>query len=367
MKKMAVILGVMCGLLNGLLVGGCASSGGSCFQKPAEKTMLQVLQFNIWQEGKMVDDGFEKIVDAIIASRADVVAFSEVTNSQGDWHERVIKRLREKGHTFYGRNAGGDVGLISRYPVVRTDEIYTDHNSTRAFYLELPNKEQVLVCSVHLDYKHYGVYLPRGYNGGDPDFEMIDENGDGNPDRMSDVKYIQEYNEKSLKDEAVRAVIKYVDEKVPSDMPVILAGDFNDASHLDWTRRAANLFDHNGLVIPWQNSIRLQEAGFVDAYRKLYPDEVKYPGTTWPSAADGKGSTSWTPKSDERDRIDYIYYKGETIRPRKGWLVGPRQFWAYNKVVENSGMDKFICDKIPWPSDHKGVLIEFELGFSKKK
>lgn len=34
----------------------------------------------------------------------------------------------------------------------------------------------------------------------------------------------------------------------------------------------------------------------------MYPDEVNYPGFTWPA------QSSWAPKSDERDRIDYIFY-----------------------------------------------------------
>jgi len=358
-----MIFGVLSGIGTILMVDGCTCRR-ECDSGSRPDT-VKVLQFNIWLEGTRVDNGFEKIIDVIIASDADVVTFSEVHNSNGDWHERVLNRLQEKGYTFFGQNTGGDVGLISRYPILKTDVVYDGEGSIRAYYLKLPAHDQpILVCSAHLDYKNYGLYLPRGYNGGNPDFAMIDNNGDGEPDPVLDVAAIQNYNDQSQKDEGLRAFLKYVDEKVSADTPIILAGDFNDGSHLDWTQRAGNMFDHHDLVIPWRNSVMLQKAGFIDAYRKVHPDEVKYPGVSWPSTADGRGTTSWALKSDERDRIDFVYYRNDaekSITPVKAFLAGPRTYWVKDKIIENDGCDEFICDTLPWPTDHKGVLIEFEV------
>ena len=61
----------------------------SADDKPART--LRVLQLNVWQEGTSVPAGVEKIAEAIVQSRADVVAFSEVRNYRGeDWHGKIL-------------------------------------------------------------------------------------------------------------------------------------------------------------------------------------------------------------------------------------------------------------------------------------
>jgi len=229
MKMKLATLSLFCGLLTVFLVDGCTPSRETGSGKSDRTMNLKVLQFNIWLEGSNVENGSEKIVDVIIASGADVVTFSEVQNYHGDWHAAILKRLREKGCLFYGKNTGSDVGLISRYPIIRTQSLYEGKGAIRAFYLDVPNQgKPLLVCSAHLDYKNYALYLPRGYNGGVPDFSMIDKNGDGEPDPIMDVSAIQDYNDQSQKDEGLRLFLQYVGEKVSANSPIILAGDFND-------------------------------------------------------------------------------------------------------------------------------------------
>lgn len=41
------------------------------------------------------------------------------------------------------------------------------------------------------------------------------------------------------------------------------------------------------------------------------PNPATHIGATWPSEAFGRKSTSWATKVDERDRIDFVYYKGD--------------------------------------------------------
>ena len=55
-----------------------------------------ILQFNIWNEARTIEGGFDKVIEVILAADADIVAFSEVRNKQGDWHERVVKALIER-------------------------------------------------------------------------------------------------------------------------------------------------------------------------------------------------------------------------------------------------------------------------------
>jgi endonuclease/exonuclease/phosphatase family metal-dependent hydrolase len=346
-----------------LLALGLAAPAFAAESEPPQR--FSVLQLNIWNEGRTVDGGFEKIVEVILAVEADIVAFSEVRNRWWiDWHEKVVARLAARGATYYGMYAGGDVGLISRFPIRSTSFVFDrtgdDQGSVMAYHLELPGGQPLIVCSAHLDYRHYGLNLVRGYSGGNPNFKLLDEDDDGSPDRSSNVEAVLAYNRRSQKDEAIEAFLAFAAREGRNGTPIVLAGDFNDASHLDWVEETRGAFGHNDVVIAWPNTQRLEAQGFVDAYRALYPDPLANPGTTWPAPAFGKGSTSWVPLSDERDRIDYVLFKAETLRPTAGFIVGPRGTFAYDEPTANVGSDRFVAETLPWPSDHKGVLIEFE-------
>ena len=329
---------------------------------------LRVLQFNVWQEGTKVDGGVDKIAAAVVAADADVVAFSEVRNYGGrDWHATILAALRaaDPGGTYRGRFVGGDVGLVSRFPILSTATIYDgtggDGGSIVAYRLAVPGGRAVTVCAAHLDYKRYALNLVRGYHGGAPDWAMIDADGDGEPDRVGDVAAVIDYGRASRRDEAVAAFLAFAAAERAAGRPVVLAGDFNDGSHLDWTDDAKELPSHYGLAVPWPNSRALAAAGFVDAYRTVHPDAVTHPGSTWPAPAAGRGPTTWTPKSDERDRIDYIY-ASPGLAPRRAWVVGPRACWVGDRQVPDGGADPFLGDDLPWPSDHKAVLVELTLG-----
>ncbi|OTA21649.1 hypothetical protein Xbed_00399 [Xenorhabdus beddingii] len=66
-------------------------------------------------------------------------------------------------------------------------------------------------------------------------------------------------------------------------MRLIMAGDFNEPSFMDWTEKTKDLFDHNGAVVFWTSSKLLASADYFDTYRVKYPDPVAYPGFTWPA------------------------------------------------------------------------------------
>lgn len=330
---------------------------------------LKLMQFNVWQEGTQVTNGFDKMIDVMLASDADLVALSEVRNYQGkDFHERILAALKVKApeRKYYGEYAGGDVGLISRFPIEAKagmfDGTANDTGSIKAWRMTLPGELKATICSAHLDYRGYGLYLVRGYEGGYPHFKMRDADQDGVPDRVTDVEEIMAYNRRSQRNKSIADFLAFAQQEEAAGRVVILAGDFNEGSHLDWTERAKHSFGHYGVALPWDNSIALQRHGFLDAYRVVHPDEIEYPGFTWPAIADGKETTSWALKADERDRIDFIYYGTRVIpafRATQAWLVGPKACFIGNEKVPNPGRDPYVGDALPWPSDHAGVLVEF--------
>jgi hypothetical protein len=125
---------------------------------------------------------------------------------------------------------------------------------------------------------------------------------------------------------------------------VIIMGDFNEPSCLDWINETKDNnnnnnntgvgggADHNGLVYEWDSTLLLKNNGYVDSYRSIHPSPVTHPGYTWPSAAAAAATTTatkvtaasahtdlhhhhllsptnWLRESDERDRIDFVFYK----------------------------------------------------------
>lgn len=326
---------------------------------------IRLFQMNIWNEGTPVKDGFEKIADVIAATDADIVTLSEVrTYQRGNdpIHERLVKALAKRGKTYHAQYAGGDMGLLSRFPIAKKhlvfDAIKSDSGSLAAWELTLPGGKPIVVASAHLDYKNYAVYPPRGYDGNS--FKMIDADKDGRPDPVTDLAAIHKVDAASQRDEALRAFVDYA-KTVPATTPLLLAGDFNECSHLDWTKATADKFGHNGVVIEWKNSKLLADSGFVDGWRHLYPDPATHLGATWPSTAHGKGSTSWAAKADERDRIDFVYHRKGGVTPVLARIVGPREFYVFGKVERDTSAAPYCLTTIPWPTDHKGVLMDYAL------
>ena len=345
-----------------------APSGLSALAAPPET--LRILQLNVWQEGTSVPNGFDQLIDIVVASDADVITLSEVRNYGGvDFHRRLLDRIIEVQGSdrppYQGEYVGGDVGLITRLKIEKTQSVYDgtkkDAGSVMAYHLLHRNGRRLIVMSAHLDYRNYAVYLPRGY---DPNsFKLIDTDGDGQPNPVTNTSRIQKVDSASGRDEAVDAAIDYG--RLHAGTTIVLAGDFNDGSHLDWTSSTKDQFDRNGVVVKWRNSVRLIDAGFSDDFRLIHPDPNTHPGSTWPStvAVDSSNpngrNTSWTPLADERDRIDYIYRYGESLRPVNAFLVGPKTYWVREQIVEAVDDTVFQLAKLPWMSDHKGVIVDY--------
>ncbi|TDQ23886.1 discoidin domain-containing protein [Tenacibaculum caenipelagi] len=319
---------------------------------------LKVLQFNIWQEGTSVPNGMTYIRDVIANVNPDIVCFSEVRNYTGDWTTKIVNNLAAIGLNYHRGYAYGDVSIISKYPITSSG---TNLGAISIFEVDV-NGQSVVVATAHLDYTYYANYLPRGYNcGGSSPYSGWSKIGAANqdPQPVTDPAIIAEQNLGSRRDEQIAAFINHVKNET---RPVILVGDFNEPSHLDWTARQANMFDHHGVVFPWHTTKTLENNGFVDAFREVYPDEVANPGITWPSVATGVGSTSWTPEADERDRIDYIFYRGATLSATSAALVGPKASYVNNvSSTANTQNDTFEADLLSWPSDHKGVSAVINL------
>lgn len=322
-----------------------------CFCTTGTAEQIKVFQLNIWMGTTQVENGFQVTVDQIAAADADFVTLCEVRSENGMFIPRLLASLKERGMVYYG-DMNDDCAVLSKYPIVETSVVNDDVFKAVSMY----DGRRVAVYSAHLNYLYYACYYPRGYDGNT--WKKMDS-------PITDVDKILANNRASGRPEAIRGFVDDAKKEFESGASVFLGGDFNEPSHLDWQDDTKDLWEHNGCVVPWDTSLLLYENGFKDAYRVKYPDAVKYPGFTFP--ADNKDSKleilSWAPDSDERDRIDFIYYyPANGLRVKSAYVVGPQGSVAYGARVGENGKEPYILPANGhWPTDHKGGLILFKL------
>lgn len=321
-----------------------------------ESNSVSVLQFNIWQEGTVVNGGFEAIADEIARLKPDFVTLSEVRNYKGTrFNDRIVEALAKRGlkyHSFYST----DTGLLSRHPIsdsIAVFPFHQDHGSVTGLIADVDG-QKFAVYSAHLDYLNDTYYEVRGYDGNT--WKQMAE-------PLTDVDSILYRNALSLRDEEIEAFITDARKRIESGAIVILGGDFNEPSCHDWTEATRDFADHHGVVIEWPNTKRLHDCGFIDAYRELYPNPVTHPGYTYPTYNDSIPSPkiTWAPESDERDRIDYIIYhpSGTGIRAEEVFILGPRDTVVRGRRTPTTSADSILEPLGVWPTDHKAVFTRF--------
>ncbi|MFJ2368863.1 endonuclease/exonuclease/phosphatase family protein [Microbacterium sp. NPDC087665] len=312
---------------------------------------LNVLTFNVWHGGTQVAEGAQQIADIITETDADVTFLPEV----GQAPAQVAALLG------YDHLIATDTGIVSRYPIVSTDTVgrwwskaVIDVNGT-----------EVTVYGGHLEYRWYTTYLPRGYGGeihGDWPAGWNTWNKLDAP--VTDVEAILAANVQSGRPAAAAELVADIDAERAAGRIAIVGGDFNEPPSQDWTAATADLFDHNGVVIPWQTTQTLLDGGLVDAFRIVHPDPAANPGFTWPSDNPlfPTSSLTWAPEADERDRIDYIFATpDERLTIDGATVVGPQSTIVRDQRVDDDSADEILTPDAVWPSDHKAVLANFRI------
>jgi len=126
-------------------------------------------------------------------------------------------------------------------------------------------------------------------------------------------------------------------------IPLIVGGDFNSPSHLDWTDAMVKARPAVKYPVEWPESKLMADSGFVDSYRVVHADPVATPGLTW---TPGYPHPFVRPQ-ETHDRIDYIY------------SIGAKAV-ASDVVGEVGGPDVAIGID-PWPADHRALVTTFEV------
>ena len=275
-----------------------------------------LMSFNILYGGTHLGQSLEQTAAVIRLAQADIVVACEQWGNA----EPLADLLGFTCHIVVAPPYWKSVAVLSRYPITETFA-----NGVR---LELDLQQSVCVFGVHLTSTPYQPYRVRdkAYTKKE---EILDE--------------ARETREQELVD-----VLSEIRPLIEAGERVLLCGDFNEPSHLDWTLASAREGHHFGLEMPWPCSKRVTESGMEDAYRVVFPDVCRHPGYTWTSVPGLGVGGSERAEDEVHDRIDFIYYAGLGLEPRAASIVG-----------ENSRNADLVVS--PFPSDHRAVAVIYQI------
>lgn len=299
---------VLCAI-SGALVAGCtSSSGGAPTSSPSDSgssvpasadpagapMTLKTLVYNVEYGGNARTDTVIRSIDA------DVVGVLESYN-------RLPVIAKNAGYPYY------DVGLqlLSKFPILEpsgADGLYA--------LIEVQPGYAVAFFNAHMDYVKYGPKLLR--------------------DGVAVGAVMR--SERAVRLSSMAKLIPDMQQLAQEGWPVILTGDFNEPSSLDYTAETVGTHPGVKTPVPWPISTALLGAGMKDAYRSVHTDPMVEPGVTWGFDTKHPG-----------DRIDYTYTSAN-VETTSSLVVGK---------ADASGVD--VGFPGPWTSDHRAVVSQLQL------
>lgn len=253
---------------------------------PQELETVKVMTWNIWHGGLhgTKADGFPEDT----ANTANVLKVLQEENPDILFMQETyccgMDIAREAGYAYSWRGSS-NLSIHSKYPILDTFKIFQPFNS-HAATIDVGGKK-VLCVNIWL---HYLPDTFRDIKEYDPD-SLI--SGEG-PTRLKEIT----------------AILHSVDSLAEATgLPVIMAGDFNSPSHLDWVESTRNA--HYGKVVEWPVSKLMEERRFTDSFREVHPDPALTLEGTW----------GYLNEDIISDRIDFIYYRGDKLRCRDSRIV----------------------------------------------
>ncbi|MFT4037658.1 MAG: endonuclease/exonuclease/phosphatase family protein [Thermomicrobiales bacterium] len=265
---------------------------------------VRVMTFNIWVGGQQV--GLEQVAAAIQAADADVVGLQEA--------EGNTRQIADMLNWPY---VDERLQVISRLPLI--DPPGADGDYT---FVQTAPGAIFALANVHLPSDPYG---PEAVRDGATADEVL-----------------------ALEAETRLPTMQTVLDRVPEldalSIPLVLTGDFNSPSSLDWTDETAAAREQVKFPLAWPVSEAAFAAGLQDTFRAAHPDPVTRPGLTW---TPGDPPGTFRP-GETFDRIDWILASG-SVETLDSVVVGE---------PENPDVDIAVA---PWPSDHRAVVSTLRL------
>ena len=301
------------------------------------------MTWNIWgrlnQDARYTVDkktARERTIEIIRKSGADMVAMIETYGSAAD----IAKSL---GFHHYTPAADANLCIFSRYPLSDVEPLKgLSPFSFIAVTATLPGGQKVRV---------YDIWLT---SGGRHIVEIKSK-------KLSDRDFCAGDN---IRFEMLKTFLDHDDVKEhvanSDNVPVVVAGDFNCVSHLDYTTATRDSKLNQSRILPIKVSKAMHKVGFADTFRDANPDILAATlGHTWTTVGmgyefvEGKGfvRVKENPAPQYRNpyaRIDFIYSIGSRLQTQS------------SKVISHHPSE-FERSFPEFPSDHAAVLTEFVL------
>ena len=300
---------------------------------------LKVMAWNIWHGGHskhLPSYGCEGTLGILKQSDADVILMVETYGSSANVADHL---------GYYHRLLSNNLSIYSRYPITDTYTFSDSISASNFGGVEIDmNGQKVRLFDTWLHYLLCCRTVP------------IDKT----------EQEILEWESTSSRDDEIRRILNVLKPFIAESdsIPIIMGGDFNIHSHLDWIEATKNMYNHGGAVVNWIVSKEMEKAGFKDSFREINPDPVKNIGTTWmhPLSEDWEFKRSsmertgkYLPydKSDimRYDRIDFIYYQGDKLK-------------AIESEIHNKDIGEMLSlygEEFLFASDHGFVLTTFKI------
>ena len=278
------------------------------------------MSYNVYRGGTSRGQPLSQTAKVIQMAKADVVGLQEIETRKDPKNTENLAQLL--GWNCYGN-------ILTRYEIVE--------NLDGGIKVKLPSGQEAYIFNLHLSSNPYQPYQLMGIR------PKLHKHRD-TPFIKTEAEAIEGAQKARGGDIArlFRVIRSLSDKKAP----VFVVGDFNEPSHLDWTEAAAKAGRHP-MKVEYPTSKAFAKAGFGDAYRTVYPDEMKNPGFTW---------SPMYKKDDPKthhDRIDFVYFKGKGVKVTDTKIVG-----------ENEENADIVVS--PYPSDHRAVVATFTLSNEEK-
>lgn len=285
----------------------------------SEESSVKVMSYNIYRGGTMRRQPLSQTAKVIQEAKADIVGVQETRSPSGVNAEKLAQLLGWN-HYVNPRNRV----ILTRYEIVE--------EKRDGIKVKLPSGQEAYIFNLHLPSNPYQPYQllsikPKWHKHWDTPFIKTEAEAIASA--------------RKARGGEISALLNQIRSLPDKETPVFVVGDFNEPSHLDWTEKAAQSGRHP-MKVEYPNSKEMAKAGFTDAYRTVYPDEMKNPGFTWSPMYKTDDPTT------HHDRIDFVYFKGKGVKVNGAKIVGESK--------ENA--DIVVT---PYPSDHRAVLATFIL------
>ena len=293
------------------------------FAETSEES-ARVMSYNIHRGGVVhLKQPLSQTAKVIQVAKADIVGIQETRSPRGDTLEDLAKLL--------GWNYEEGSCIVTRHEIVELFKGGRDYKG--GIKVKLASDKHAYIFNPHLPSHPYQPYQLLGIR---PKWHK----------HTNDITFIKTEAEtiewaKKARGAEMGKLLRQVKSIPDKKVPILVLGDFNEPSHLDWTEAAAKAGRHP-IKVAYPTSTEMAKAGFSDSYRKIYPDEMKNPGITWsPAYKVGDPRT-------HHDRIDFVYFKGKGLEVKDVKILG--------ESIENA--DIVVR---PYPSDHRALVASFKI------